>query len=228
MNPILFLKLVAYAFVCAMTAAGPAHAANYEAAIKMVIKGQFTQALSQFEELAAEGNAASQYSIGLIYHLGHGVQRNPETAYHWYKKSALQHYPRALNNIGMMYLNGEYVAKNEAVGFKLIEMASSGLAIAKNNLANCYKNGLGTTQDTRMAMIKYKEAGDAGYTLGWYHLAEMYEKGSSGIEKDIDQAVQFYTLAADKNLKPARDKLNKLSRLSSRTQKADIEFASTQ
>jgi len=193
--------------------AGAAHAADYKSALLKVRQSKYTEALSEFKILAAEGHAASQFSIGLIYHLGRGVQADPETAYIWYKKAALLEYAPAMNNIGMMYLNGEYVASNQDVAYKLFLKASASHAQAKDNLAQCYEFGWGVERNAVKAADMYQNAGDAGYVLGWLHLAQMYETGYDDLPKDIDKAVEWHIKAAERDVSASRTRLAELGRL---------------
>jgi len=199
--------------LCAFLGAGVAHAADYKNALLLVRASKYSEALSEFKVLAAEGHAPSQFSIGLIYHLGRGVKADPESAYMWYKKAAVKEYPPAMNNIGMMYLNGEYVTSNHNVAFKLFLKASLNHAQAKDNLAQCYEFGWGTERNIVKAAELYEKAGDEGYILGWFHLAQMYEVGYDELPKDIDKAVEWYIKAAEGDLGQARTKLAELGRL---------------
>lgn len=199
--------------LCTVFGAGVAHAADYKTALLLVRQGKYSAALYEFKVLAAEGHAASQFSIGLIYHLGRGVEADQETAYMWYKQAAVQEYTPAMNNIGMMYLNGEYVASNHDAAFKLFLKASINHAQAKDNLAQCYEFAWGTERDAAKAADMYQKAGDAGYVRGWLHLAQMYETGYEDLPKDIDKAVEWYTKAAERGIKSARTRLAEMGRL---------------
>lgn len=192
---------------------GPA-AAGYEDALLMVRNQEFGKAMSEFKLLAETGHAASQFSIGLMYHLGRGVERDEKTAYEWYKKAVLQRYAPAMNNMGMMYLNGEYVVKNEDVAFRLFEEASTDHVQALDNLGRCFENGWGVQQDIGQAINFYQLAGDAGYMLGYFHIGQVYEKGyPPDTPKDIDKAVSWYVQAAEKKFNRAKDRLRALGRL---------------
>lgn len=186
---------------------------SYEEALKMVRSGQWVKALSEFKPLAEEGHAPSQFSIGLIYHLGRGVKQNTATAYEWYKKAAVQEHPPAMNNIGMMYLNGEYVAQNRSVAFDLFQMASFEHAQAKDNLAQCYENGWGVERNITKAINFYRLAGEQGYILGYYHAGQLFEKGYPDTPKDEDLAVKWYTMAAERDFTKAHTRLIELRRL---------------
>lgn len=197
------------ALCCAATPA----LAGYEDALRLVREAKYQQAMAEFLPLALEGHSASQFSVGLMYHLGRGVKADEKTAYEWYKKAALLENAPAMNNLGMMYLNGEYVAKNPDIAFKLFEKASADHAQAKDNLGQCFENGWGVEQDTEMAINFYQLAGDAGYMFGYFHAGQVYEKGYPDTPKNLDTAVEWYIKAAEKKLNQARLRLIELKRL---------------
>lgn len=204
-------------FIAALTVtltltAQPAYA-GYEEALQLVREAKYGMAMAEFLPLARDGHAPSQFSVGLMYHLGRGVQPDLAIAYDWYKKAAMQENGAAMNNIGMMYLNGEYVARHRDVAFKLFEKAAETHAQAKDNLAQCYENGWGVKQDIPMAIDYYQRAGDQGYIAGYFHIGELYEKNHPGHPKDIEKAVEWYIKAAEKSFTRARSKLIELRRL---------------
>lgn len=206
----LVLRLLALS----LSALGAAPAlAGYEDALQMVREAKYQPAMAEFLPLAQEGHAASQFSVGLMYHLGRGVKTDPAIAYDWYKKAVLQEHAPAMNNMGMMYLNGEYVARNPEVAFALFEKASANHAQAKDNLGQCFENGWGVEQDPEQAINFYQLAGDAGYILGYLHAGQAYEKGYPEMPKDIDLAVEWYIRAAEKDLDKAITRLIELKRL---------------
>jgi hypothetical protein len=198
----------------ALTALGARPAfAGYEDALQMVREAKYQQSYAEFLPLAEEGHSASQFSVGLIYHLGRGMKQDSKIAYEWYKKATLQDHAPAMNNIGMMYLNGEYVAKNQEIAFKLFEKASGEHAQAKDNLAQCFEHGWGVEQSPEIAVNLYELAGDAGYIAGYFHAGQLYEKGYPDAPKDIDAAVEWYIKAAENKFNQARTRLIELKRL---------------
>lgn len=205
-------RLLALVSLLMVLGALPARA-DYEAGLQMVRQAKFQQAYAAFLPLAEEGHAQSQFSLGLLYHLGRGMKVDLQKAYEWYKKAAMQENAPGMNNLGMMYLNGEYVAQNRDVAFKLFEKASGEHAQAKDNMGQCYENGWGVEQDIGQAVNFYQLAGDQGYFLGYYHAGQVYEKGYPDEPKNIDTAVEWYIKAAEKNFQKARTRLIELRRL---------------
>ena len=46
------------------------------------------------------------YNVGMLYHDGHGVQRNFTESIVWFRKAADAGQCFAMNGIGMQYMNG--------------------------------------------------------------------------------------------------------------------------
>jgi len=205
-------RIVALASILTVLSTGAARA-GFEDALRFVREAKYQQAYAEFLPLAEEGHAPSQFSIGLIYHLGRGFKKDLKLAYEWYKKAALQENAPGMNNLGMMYLNGEYVAQNREVAYMLFEKASTEHAQAKDNMGQCFENGWGVEQDADLAVNFYQLAGDAGYLPGYYHAGQLLEKGYPGTPKDIDAAVEWYIKAAESGYVKGRTRLIELKRL---------------
>ncbi|WFF38383.1 sel1 repeat family protein [Moraxella nasibovis] len=76
-------------------------------------KQNYTNAFYWVEKLANQGNAKSQYMLGIIYDFGCGIIPQDNTkALEWYNKSANQGNAKAQNNLGAMYYNGYGVRQN--------------------------------------------------------------------------------------------------------------------
>jgi len=216
------MKRIAFALIIyALSGASNAWAqlssvSNYEAALQMVRNAEYVKALKTFKQLAKQGHAPSEFSIGLIYHFGRGVPKNLKLAYAWYKKALLKDHSPALNNVGMMYSIGDYVVQDRDVAFRLFKRASIKHAHAMDNLGRCYENGWGTPRNINRALEMYTLAGDNGYILGWHHVGQIYEKGYPGTPKNVDTAVEWYIKAAERKLKKSRNRLNRLGRLPTR------------
>jgi TPR repeat protein len=143
----------------------------------------------------------AQFLLGDLYALGRGIKKDEFTAYHWYIKSAIQGYPKALTRLHnlyhsekSMYCRGQRNSEEEEwtqpefkeqhkirelFEYRVDQMASE---LTKTKvyftelLHECRK------QDTV----------DAHLTLGF-----LYQYGY-GIRKITSRAIEFYTLAAEK------------------------------
>lgn len=52
--------------------------------------------ISELKNKAEQGNAEAQYSLGVCYRCGDGVEKNLEEAIKWYRKAAEQGYAKAI------------------------------------------------------------------------------------------------------------------------------------
>lgn len=205
-NTIKFAFLFLFTFL--MLAANPVMA-GYKEGLKFVSAGKWSQALKEFEPMADEGHAASQFSIGLIYQLGRGVSKDMVKARQMYLMSAKQGYWPAYNNLGKMFLNGDGVPKSHIVAFRLFSRASDNHAQARSNLARMYENGWGVGKDIEKATELYGKSGDDGYIQSYFRNGEMYSDGKN-TSVDTEEAIKWYQKAADKNHKEAIKKLEEL------------------
>tara|TARA_R110000796_G_scaffold19804_3_gene59346 strand:+ start:1165 stop:1491 length:327 start_codon:yes stop_codon:yes gene_type:complete len=64
-------------------------------------------------ELAKQGDAKAQFSLGIMYADGESVQHDSKTAAMWYTKAAEQGLANAQYNLGLMYNNGNGVPEND-------------------------------------------------------------------------------------------------------------------
>lgn len=181
----------------ALSLSASAAYAGYKDGLVLVRQGKWAKAIREFSEQAATGHAQSQFSLGLIYHLGRGVPVDLKRAYELYKKSTLQDHPPAINNLGMMYLNGDYVERNYEVAFELFSLAAADHAQAKDNMGRCFENGWGVDPDPEQAANFYQLAGEEGYKLGYYHLGLLYEEGRGGAVVNVPEAMHWYEVAGD-------------------------------
>lgn len=183
--------------IAALSLGATAASAGYKDGLILVRQGKWAKAIREFSEQAATGHAQSQFSLGLIYHLGRGVPVDLKRAYELYKASMLQDHPPAINNMGMMYLNGDYVERNYEVAFALFSLAAADHAQAKDNMGRCFENGWGVDAEPEQAANFYQLAGDEGYMLGYYHLGVLYEEGRGGAVVNVPEALHWYEVAGD-------------------------------
>ena len=104
---ILFLAValtVVLALVRMMSVSGP-----YEDGLDAYDSGDHGTAL-QLSRLATEqDDAATQYTLGIMYHDGLGVPRDYTQAVKWFQLAAEQGHAGAQYNLGVMYLKGDGV-----------------------------------------------------------------------------------------------------------------------
>ena len=139
-----------------------------------------------------------------------------------FKKAAKLNWHEAYAKIGDAYRYGNGIEKDEAQARKWYKKgADVGEITAILKLAECYKNGIGGTQDYEKAMDNYLMLAErvndrgfkhqyAGIGTALYELGNMYLNGL-GVQPDLKEAIRYFTLAAKKCNNPqAENKLNEL------------------
>lgn len=75
-------------------------------------KQQWIDVFNIMYPMALEGNITAQSNLGMLYNLGRGTVRDYEKAYWWFSEAAEKGSVKGLNNLGVMYLRGDYVKQN--------------------------------------------------------------------------------------------------------------------
>ena len=136
----------------------------FNLAVEAYNKGNYIKALDGFYTLAKNGNAKSQFNLGMIYAEGTGVKENKEKAIHWYEKAARQKNAKAAYNLGRIYHES---AKDDIHGYEKAkywyEKALEGkVKEAYTNLAALYMEGKAVTKDEKKAFDLLKKAAKMG------------------------------------------------------------------
>lgn len=153
--------------------------------------------MSGFSPLATKGDARAQYYLGYLYESGELGRRDPQIAFGWYKKAALQDYLPAVVYMGYAYASGRGVLRDEKQAFEWYTRAAQlGDAGAQNNLGVMLRAGRPYRQDLGLAAQWFLQAATQGNVRAQYNLASMYAAGQ-GIKKNIPEALRWYELAAE-------------------------------
>lgn len=128
------------------------------------VEQDYSIAKDWYERAANQEYAPAAFNIGRLYYNGRpGVGLNYEKAANWYKTAADLGLAEAQNSLGVCYLKGQGVERNQTEAFKWFEKAAmQGNPSGLYNLANCYRDGNGVTKDREKAKQLYKEAADNG------------------------------------------------------------------
>lgn len=105
-------------------------------------------------------------------------QKDDRQAAAWYRKAAEQGQVFAQFNLGMMYFNGQGVAKDysQAVAWSRLA-AEQGHVQAQYFLGWMYTNGLGVVQDDWQALSWIRKAAEQGHVKAQVSLSAMYAQG---------------------------------------------------
>ena len=134
-------------------------------------------------ELAAEGDAEAQVTLGLMHESGKGAAKDYAAAARWYRKAARQGNALAQYALGEVYARGTGVPRDyvEAAGWYR-KAAEGGNASAQYMLAYLYENGFGVPRDYAQASAWYGRAG-----AGWRANA-MFPPGAERIVGVVPKA----------------------------------------
>lgn len=121
----------------------------------------------------------------------HQLPVNLPAALHWYRKSTAQNWAGGQYHLGLLYLEGNAVAQDEARGLELIRAAADqGHEDVVHELADLYARGVGEPRDEADRPIHLLHRAQA-----WGDLIFRNEHGV-GTERDLIVAAQYYCYAA--------------------------------
>jgi hypothetical protein len=155
--------------------------------------------LSLLKAQAAQGDAAAQFKVALIFDDGQGVPQDYQQAMKWYRLAAEQGVTEAQNNLGVMYDYGHGVPQNYQEAIKWYRLAAEqGHPLGQFNLGVLYESGKGVPQDYVLAHM-------------WYSLASASGDAESARSRDLlvkkmtrDQIVEAQRLVREWKPTPAR------------------------
>ena len=128
---------------------------------------------------------------------------NYKEAFEKFKKLALKGNMTALNNMGVMYLKGQWVAENEKKAITCFKIAAkNGFVESQYTLATMYKNGMGTQKDASEAFRWYYKAAKQGYSDAQDALGGFYFHGGY-----FEQAKKYWLKAAEQGSAHAQSSL---------------------
>lgn len=144
-------------------ARGVGLAQDWDAAVDAHKRGDYATALHEWSLLAAQGNRAAQYNLGVMYNEGKGVTQDFREAVRWYRLAAEQGFMNAQYNLGQKYHQGQGVTQDFREAMRWYRLAAEqGEARAQANLGVMYANGEGVTQDYVYAHMWFNIAASTG------------------------------------------------------------------
>ncbi len=153
------------------------------------------------------------YYYGYLLETGTGIEMNPSQALELYMKAASMT-PQdvtdelAINSantrIGMIYIDGKGVAKDEAAAITYMETAAeNNYNMAQYYMGIIYENGMGTDVDYGKAMEWFQKAAEQDYAPALNQIGYLYFNGF-GVDADYDQTVYYQKLSAAQGYAPAQ------------------------
>lgn len=101
--------------------------------------------------------------------------------------------------LGSLYERGQGVEKNAANAFEWTKKAAEqNDPVAMFNLACYHDKGFGVKKNQQTALTWYRKAAEYGHPEAAALIASLIETGDRGLEKDMDEAVRWYQIAANR------------------------------
>jgi len=151
---------------------------EHEAAAALFEKGDYGRALDRYRELAERGSTYAQVFLGWMYHVGRGVEKDPDEAHRWYQRAA-----DADSADGQFYLGIlQWEKENYRAAVEWLEKAASrGHLPALVRLGDLYLVGAGVGVDRERAYRLFEEAARGGHLVAQREIAVRMIKGELGV-----------------------------------------------
>ena len=112
------------------------------------------EAVVWYGKSAAQGNAAAQFNLGVLYENGRGTKVDFAKANEWYRKASVQGDALAIGNLGMLYVRGDGVKENKVAGVALLLISATADQSPENNA----KRNISATRGLTTEMIVEAQA----------------------------------------------------------------------
>lgn len=160
---------------------------------------QRADALKLFEQSARGGDVEAAFQLGEMLRIGVlGVPAAPAAAAPWYAMAAQHQHAKAALALGLMFKNGNGVARDAARAAGLLTQAGElGNAHAMFLLSNIYREGDGVAQNAVKARGWLEEAAEHEYPPAIQELAMTMQTGDALTRKDELRATHLMMEASE-------------------------------
>lgn len=197
-----------FCLICIQTQAG-----HVEAWIAME-RGQYTDALKHYKQLATMGDPVAQAQLSSMLFLGDGIPKNIEEAQRLANIARPQLEllaeagdSRAQVVLGSLYRDGRGVSKDEQKAMTWYRRASEkGSATAQVSIASMYLNGIGVSRNLQQVEAWVRMAAEQGHARAQATLGVMLANGE-GVAKNEQQAVTWLRKSAEQGFAKAQSAL---------------------
>lgn len=168
--------------------------------------------VSKLETLAENGDADSQYKLGLLYTIESQWILDHNRGYRWFLAAAEQGHAEAQYMAGMAKLNaiGTFFDRKGSVSF-FRSSAQQGHARAQYYLAKAYLNGAGVKQDKTWGRQWLEQAAWGGHKEAQFLLGALFAGGVGG-QANNAEAWHWLKKAVDNKHQLAEPALENLSK----------------
>ena len=184
----------------------------FEQSVEAEKAKDYDKAFKLCKKAAVAGNPRAQDNLAYYYQKGIGCKVDTKKALEWYEKAVVSGYGPAAFTLGYYYQEGNGITvKDAASAYNYYKIgADLGDRNAMSALADCYLNGIGTSQDINKALdlhLKLSEDDPDGYyayMVGSFYDYRRYLDHSKKYTKEEEmaddlEAAKWYRKAAEKN-----------------------------
>jgi len=144
-------------------------------------KGNYDRAYTIFLDAAKQGDAWSQFGLGVLYLNGHGTTINISSSTHWFQKAATQGLSFAQFNLGNAYLHGRGVEPDlTKAAFWWQQAAEQNNANAQSNLGTLMYFDYATATSKRLGIAWLTIAANKGDSAARTQLAQINSSRNDG------------------------------------------------
>ncbi|MDE6577277.1 MAG: hypothetical protein K2K58_03800, partial [Muribaculaceae bacterium] len=161
-------------------------------------KKNFQKAANLFERAAELGNVGAMFNLALYYEHGDRIPKDIHKALKWYKAAAEKGDATSMVNLGSLLEDGPEDIQNHKEAFQwFLKAAESGYTVAWNEVAHCYKYGIGVERSADKAYENYLKATDTeDPSMTYFNLYLLYADGKA-CEQNLEKAVPWLIRAAE-------------------------------
>jgi uncharacterized protein len=171
---------------------------DYEENVKKDLKA----ALAEYERGKDAGQVDCMIRAANFYIEGKGVEKDTDRGTAILKKAAEAGSPIANFSIAASFLSAEKPDLLAGYGH-LVAAANGNLVEAQNELGLLYLSGKLGVADSPAGVAWLTRSAQNGNAAAQNNLAAIYENGIAGVPRNLDNAGQLYTLAANQGHGPA-------------------------
>jgi TPR repeat protein len=154
-----------------------------------------------YQQAASRGDVPAMVNLGYMYERGMGrLPQDDVEAARLYRLAADQGSPLGRTNLAIMYAGGQGVEHDDTEAVRLLVLASQqDYNKAKLYLAAFYvagRGGIASNDATAIGCLNF--AAEHGEIWALHRIADMYEHGEGGLERNLNMAIQFNERMANK------------------------------
>lgn len=151
------------------------------------------QAITLLRNAAETGHLESMAWLGDVLRETGAVTE----AVSWFRRAAEQNHPGAIFCLGLCYIDGTGLVKDDPIGFSHIQRAAEmGYAEAQSYVGDCWLYGKYVPQNVTEAFKWFERAAQQGDVRGQIGLAKCYLNGW-GVQRDVKAAAKWVEPAAE-------------------------------